>query len=169
MLGGSWWNKNPHIWSALVIEEDGFLNNFDNVQEDYIGSRVESLKPNDLTPPVHDIGLRDDSLDTLHMHLLKGWNLSQCQDRFIRLNELNAQLSLDFFTLDKMKTIGEEHIEKTIKGMIAINRKLQTTFEPQLVPRCFYLFINLTSVLNHSKLDGKLYGENLYKLGFHIQ
>ena len=59
-------------------------------------------------------------------------------------------MSIDFFTLEKMKTIGEEHIEKTIKGMIAINRKLQTTIEPQLVPRCFHLFINLTLALNHS-------------------
>ena len=75
----------------MFTEEDGFLHNFDDVQEDYIGSPLESLKPNDLPPPVHDIDLRDDSLDTLHMHSLKGKNLSQSQDQFARLKKLHAQ------------------------------------------------------------------------------
>jgi hypothetical protein len=70
---------------------------------------------------------------------LEGVNLPQSQYQLARLNELNAQLGLDFFTLYKMKTIGEEHIKKTIKGMIIINSNLQFVFRPQLVPRCFLL------------------------------
>jgi hypothetical protein len=51
--------------------------------------------------------------------------------RLEKLNDLHNELVRDYFTIDKMKNIGLEHVENAIRRLNDLKGELQFAFNPQ--------------------------------------
>ena len=123
-----------YVKRISFIEENGFVNNLDDVGEDDVASPPQSPELNPLSPSMDDIGVQDNSLGIVQGESSEVEDVPQIQVRLAKLNDLYVELDQDFFTTDQMKTVGLEHIENTIKRLNAIKKELQFAFNPQLVP-----------------------------------
>ena len=68
------------------------------------------------------------------------------QVRLEKLNDFYNELGRDYFTTDKMKNIGPEHVENAIRRLNDLKRELQFAFNPQLVPRHIFLPRSASSI-----------------------
>jgi hypothetical protein len=116
-----------YLKRILSIEEDGFVNNLDDVGEDDIVSPPQSPEHNPLPLAMDDLGM-------VQVESSEVEDVPQIEVRLAKLNDLYVELGREFFNTDKMKTIGLEHIENSIMRLNALKRELQFALNPQLVP-----------------------------------
>jgi hypothetical protein len=124
-----------YLKRILFIEESGFVNNLDDVEEDDVVSPPQSPKVNPLSLAIDDIGERDNSLSVIQVEPTEVQAHPHTQVRLEKLKDLYNELGRDYFTTDKMKNIGLKHVENAIKRLNDLKRQLQFAFNPQLVPR----------------------------------
>ena len=124
-----------YLKRILSIEENGFVNNLDDVGEDDVVSPLQSSEPNPLSSPIDDIGTQDDNPNILQVEASEVDDVSEIEVRLAKLNDLYVELGRDFFNTDKIKTIGLEHIENSIRSLNLLKTKFQFAFNPQLVPK----------------------------------
>ena len=124
-----------YLKRILFVEEGGFVNNLDDVEENDVISPPQSPEFNLLPPAIDDIGERDDSLSVIQVETTEVEAHPHTQVRLEKLNDLYNELGRDYFTTDKMKNIGPEHVENAIRRLNDLKRELQFAFNPQLVPR----------------------------------
>ena len=128
-----------YLKRILFVEEGGFVNNLDNVKENDVVSPPQSPEINPLPLAIDDIGERDDSLGVIQMEEIEVEAHLHTQVRLEKLNDLHNELGRDYFTTDKMKNIGLEHVENAIRRLNDLKREFQFAFNPQLVPKRIYL------------------------------
>lgn len=75
----------------LSFEEDGFVNNLDDVGKDDIISPLQSFDFNPLSLVMVDINIWDDSLGIVQVKTLEVNDVSQIQIRLTKLNDLYVE------------------------------------------------------------------------------
>ena len=86
-----------YLKCILSVEENGFVDNLNDMGEDDVVFHLQSPKLNHVSPSMDDIGVQ-----------------------LAQLNDLYVELGRDFFTTDQMRTVGVEHIENAIRRLNAI-------------------------------------------------
>ena len=81
-----------YLKCILSIEENGFVNNLDDVGEDDVVSLPQNLELNPLSPSMNDIGVQDNSLDIVQKEASEVEDVPQIQIRLAKLNDLNVEL-----------------------------------------------------------------------------
>jgi hypothetical protein len=82
-----------HMKCMLPAQENGFVNNFNDVGEDDVITPPHSPGPIPLSSSMDNIGLQDDSLGIVHVHTSKVEDISQTQNRLAKLIEIYVGLS----------------------------------------------------------------------------
>lgn len=128
-----------YLKCRLFVEEGKFINNFKNVGKDNVVSPPQNLEHNLLPPAMDDICEQDNSVSVIQVESIEMEVHIHIQLRLEKLNDLYEELGRDYFTTERIKNIGLEHIENAIRRLNELNRELQFAFNPQLVPRRIYL------------------------------